>query len=126
MSQWYLIAYDVRCPRRMQRLHRRLKKSALAVQESVFLAELGRAARRRLVAELREVIDEREDDLRLYPAPHPARIWMSSERHAGASPSALAAPETAHWLAPLARAVAHGRAGARKLREALSGWQRRA
>ncbi|MGB2131546.1 MAG: hypothetical protein ACPHXW_08940, partial [Marinobacterium sp.] len=35
-QHWSLIAYDVRSPRRIQRLHRFLRTQAYALQESVF------------------------------------------------------------------------------------------
>lgn len=65
----FLVAYDVREPRRLVRLHRFLKKRARALQYSVFVASLTTAERRRLLAGIRRIIDPGADDVRLYPVP---------------------------------------------------------
>ncbi|HYN77476.1 MAG TPA: CRISPR-associated endonuclease Cas2, partial [Lamprocystis sp. (in: g-proteobacteria)] len=36
---WYLVAYDIADPRRLQRLHRRLRRDGATLQESVFLVQ---------------------------------------------------------------------------------------
>lgn len=71
---YYLIAYDVRCPRRLRRVHRVLSKEGLAVQYSVFLcpAEIFGA----LWKELKTLIAP-EDDLRAYPVSHLNALWLS-------------------------------------------------
>lgn len=37
MTEWYLIAYDIADPRRLQRLHRAPRMEAQAVQRSLYL-----------------------------------------------------------------------------------------
>lgn len=64
----WLIAYDVREPRRLTTLHRALKKQALAVQYSVFVGRFTRRGIRHLVATINSIIAP-QDDVRLYPLP---------------------------------------------------------
>lgn len=65
----WLIAYDIRDPRRLVRVHRFLKQQAVPVQYSVFAARGSLADMRQLAAALRAQIDERADDVRIYPIP---------------------------------------------------------
>jgi CRISPR-associated protein Cas2 len=67
-TQTWLIAYDVREPRRLVTLHRALKKQALAVQYSVFVGRFTRRGIRHLVATINSIIAP-QDDVRLYPLP---------------------------------------------------------
>ncbi|MEA3220487.1 CRISPR-associated endonuclease Cas2 [Immundisolibacter sp.] len=67
-TQTWLIAYDVREPRRLVTLHRALKKQALAVQYSVFVGRFTRRGIRHLVAIINSIIAP-QDDVRLYPLP---------------------------------------------------------
>ncbi len=67
-TQTWLIAYDVREPRRLTTLHRALKKQALAVQYSVFVGRFTRRGIRHLVATINSIIAP-QDDVRLYPLP---------------------------------------------------------
>lgn len=71
---YYLIAYDVRCARRLRRVHRRLSREGLAVQYSVFLcpAEVFGS----LWHELQDLIAD-EDDLRAYPVNHLRELWLA-------------------------------------------------
>lgn len=67
-TQTWLIAYDVRDPRRLSTLHRMLKKHALAVQYSVFVGRFTRRGINRLRVLIGGIIAP-EDDVRLYPLP---------------------------------------------------------
>lgn len=67
-TQTWLIAYDIRHPRRLSALHRLLKKHALAVQYSVFVGRFTRRGIRLLQAHISSIIAP-EDDVRLYPLP---------------------------------------------------------
>lgn len=67
-TQTWLIAYDVRDPRRLSTLHRALKKQALAVQYSVFVGRFTRRGIRHVVATINSIIAP-QDDVRLYPLP---------------------------------------------------------
>lgn len=65
----YLISYDIADPRRLQRVHAFLKKHAMPVQYSVFLARMSERRLVSLLAEINQRIDPRSDDVRAYPLP---------------------------------------------------------
>lgn len=62
----YLIAYDISEPRRLQRVQRHMQQYARALQRSVFFYEGNEADFQRCLAGLRERIDPRHDDVRIY------------------------------------------------------------
>ncbi len=64
-----LICYDIRCPRRLAKLHRFLCGVAIPVQYSVFIAYLAPNRIDLLLADLRERIHKHQDDVRLYTLP---------------------------------------------------------
>jgi len=66
-----LICYDIACPRRLQRIHRCVSQIALSLQYSIYYADLTPKALARLISELDQQIDAREDDIRLYTLPTP-------------------------------------------------------
>lgn len=68
-TRLYLLAYDIANPRRLARIARIVSRQALRIQYSVYVAELSRSQLRDLVAILREAVDPRSDDLRIYPLP---------------------------------------------------------
>jgi len=63
----WLLAYDIRCPRRLARLHRRLLRTAAPVQYSVFLIHATTDEMERLMDELERGWIAPVDDLRAYP-----------------------------------------------------------
>lgn len=65
----WLIAYDVREPRRLKRVHALLKKTAVPVQYSVFATVGSTLAMRQLAAAVADRIDAGVDDVRFYPIP---------------------------------------------------------
>lgn len=67
--QLHLICYDIADPRRLARIYRLLTAIAVPLQYSVFLANMRPADIPSLVAELEEIIDTSEDDIRIYPLP---------------------------------------------------------
>jgi len=71
--QPYLVAYDIREPRRLQRVHSYLKRRALPVQYSVFIARLTPIQLQRLLAGLARLVD-RTDDVRIYSLGHRPRV----------------------------------------------------
>jgi len=68
-AQTFLLAYDIADPRRLVRVHRACKQWGVPIQYSVFIVPLTPAGIGKLVAELRSLIDERADDIRVYPLP---------------------------------------------------------
>ena len=65
----YIICYDIANPRRLGRIHRALKKQALAVQYSVFLFSGTESQLQRCMDKLQALMDECYDDIRAYPLP---------------------------------------------------------
>lgn len=65
----YLIAYDIRSPRRLGRVHRYLLKVAVPIEYSVFYATCDSRRIVRILADLVAFIDPSSDDLRCYPLP---------------------------------------------------------
>lgn len=76
----HLIAYDIRCPRRLARVYRFLKSEALPVQYSVFLGCLDRRTLGWLLSELASRIDPREDDVRIYALPSDFKAEVLGEQ----------------------------------------------
>jgi CRISPR-associated protein Cas2 len=75
---YFLIAYDVSCPRRLARLARRLVRDAFRVQYSVFLFEGRRADLRRLLDDAATLIRPTEDRLQAWaldPRETPLGEW---------------------------------------------------
>lgn len=70
----WLIAYDVADRRRLRRVHRYLVGLALPVQYSVFATRASPVKAGAIRAGLAEIIDEDEDDVRIYPVPEPADL----------------------------------------------------
>ena len=74
---WYLVAYDIACPRRLAKIHRLLKRKGIAIQKSVFLVRGTEQDIDTFFDLLTTVIVRREDDLRAYPIRDPSDLWTS-------------------------------------------------
>lgn len=72
----YLICYDIADPRRLNRVARRLQRVACRVQYSVFAGQFSAPRLARLLDELADLIDPREDDIRCYPLPSEGDVAM--------------------------------------------------
>ena len=70
----WLIGYDIKCPRRLNKIHRRLKQEAIPVQYSLFLYQGDRKQTRTLLDQLALLMNLKEDDLRAYPIPNNPEI----------------------------------------------------
>lgn len=68
------MAYDIRRPKRLRRVHAVLKRYGIPIQYSVFVARLSESALLKLLTELKSVIDSRRDDIRVYPIPTPVEV----------------------------------------------------
>lgn len=75
-AKTWLVAYDVREPRRLLRLHRCLKREGTAVQYSAFCVEADDDSLGALLAQVQCLIDERVDDVRAYHVPAHCRVWQ--------------------------------------------------
>lgn len=71
----YLIAYDIRDPRRLTRVYQLCKRSGLHLQYSVFLVRANPRQIDNLARELEALIHPRRDDIRIYPIPERAQ-WI--------------------------------------------------
>ena len=74
---WYLIAYDITDANRLHKVHRRLKKTAIAVQKSVFMAHGTESDIHNILDHVTTVMDIDEDDLRAYPITNPSDVWTN-------------------------------------------------
>ncbi|WP_295888533.1 CRISPR-associated endonuclease Cas2 [uncultured Thiohalocapsa sp.] len=78
-KDWFLLAYDIAEPRRLRRVHRRLRREGIAMQQSVFLLFGSETALCSLLDELAELMEPTEDDLRAYPVADPAELWLHGQ-----------------------------------------------
>lgn len=69
-KRWFVIAYDVSSPKRLQRLYKLLRKKAYALHQSVFLYKGTKKEIVELQSELKKIIKVTSDDVRIY--------WVSS------------------------------------------------
>lgn len=65
----HIICYDITCPRRLGRIHRALKKTALPIQYSVFLFKGTTQQLEHCIEKLEQLMDPNTDDIRIYPLP---------------------------------------------------------
>lgn len=65
----WLIAYDIRCPRRLKRVHRYLSGEAAWIQYSVFVTRTTPQRLGVVRAALDDLIDSKADDVRIYRVP---------------------------------------------------------
>lgn len=63
----WLVCYDIRHPRRLRRIHRCCRRWGMPLQRSVFACALKGNDLDAMIEELRFLMDEREDDIRIYP-----------------------------------------------------------
>jgi CRISPR-associated protein Cas2 len=62
----YILCYDIACPRRLGRVHRRVKRDGLALQYSLFDLTLTASQLHALVSDLKGIIHQDLDDVRIY------------------------------------------------------------
>lgn len=65
----FLLAYDISDPDRLARVHRTVRRWGIPLQYSVFLLPISAADVDAVLGELAGIIDEKEDDVRVYPLP---------------------------------------------------------
>jgi len=80
VKKWYLLAYDIRNPRRLQRTHAYVKKKGVALQKSVFLVRTDNDGLAELKNGVRQLVDSRRDDVRLYPVGNPSALWAAGRQ----------------------------------------------
>ena len=77
---WYVLAYDVRNPKRLQRTHALIKKNGVALQKSVFLIRANHDELASLKKGVLERVNRKEDDVRIYPIRHPGVLWAGGRQ----------------------------------------------
>jgi len=75
-----LVCYDIREPRRLVRIHRCMRRWGMPLQYSVFYCRLKKHERQRLENELRDLMDERVDDIRIYGLKSYAQIQFMGKK----------------------------------------------
>lgn len=68
-SRTWLIAYDIADPDRLRRVHAFLRRNAVPIQYSLFVARMNERALREVLAGVEERICAAEDDVRAYHVP---------------------------------------------------------
>ncbi len=74
---WYLVAYDIADPRRLRKVHHRMKKSGIAAQKSVFFVNGNENQVNDILDKIAAVMNIEEDDLRAYPITKPGEVWTN-------------------------------------------------
>ncbi len=74
-AQRWLLAHDIRDKKRLQKVWRFLRQEGVRLQYSVYLLAGTRQHVEIIIEHLRELIDERADDVRIYPLTENTRIW---------------------------------------------------
>jgi CRISPR-associated protein Cas2 len=72
----WLVAYDIADPRRLQRVHRYLKRHAIPVQYSVFVLHGNQILLQRVLSGIAELISTQADDVRAYHLPDRCEVTM--------------------------------------------------
>ncbi|MGH8563120.1 MAG: CRISPR-associated endonuclease Cas2 [Gammaproteobacteria bacterium] len=79
-GSWYLLAYDIADPRRLQRVHRCLSGTGIRVQYSVFVVFADLPGLAAILDDVEGPMHKREDDLRAYPITHPGELWFQGRQ----------------------------------------------
>ncbi|GAB0149200.1 MULTISPECIES: CRISPR-associated endonuclease Cas2 [Marichromatium] len=74
-KQLFLLAYDIADDGRRNRVHREATDLGIALQYSVFLIPATVAEIDRFVVLIGGIIDQRADDIRVYPLPSRLEVW---------------------------------------------------
>jgi CRISPR-associated protein Cas2 len=67
--QIFVLAYDIADPQRLVQVHRTVRRWGIPLQYSVFLVPSTPTGLDALLDELDDIIDNRVDDIRVYPLP---------------------------------------------------------
>lgn len=63
MRKRYIIAYDIREPKRLTRVYRKMRGYGDSIQYSVFICELSKKEKLILLSDLSEIINSSEDNV---------------------------------------------------------------
>lgn len=65
----YIIAYDISDSKRLQKIHRKLIKTAFPIAYSVFFFEGSQRELDQCLSKIKQIINPTQDDVRCYPLP---------------------------------------------------------
>lgn len=74
MKANYLVCYDIRDVKRLSRVFRFMKQRGVHIQYSVFYCRLTWEELIKLKEKLRDLINEKMDDIRIYPLPSDLKV----------------------------------------------------
>jgi len=74
MKAEYLVCYDIANPRRLGRVYRFMAGKGKHLQYSVFHCTLTWEELKKMEGELESLIEEKEDDIRIYPLPSGGKV----------------------------------------------------
>jgi CRISPR-associated protein Cas2 len=74
-TERWLLAHDIADPKRLQKVWRLMRKEGLPLQYSVYLLHGDRQRVQQLLDQLALLIDNKADDLRVYPLGENTRLW---------------------------------------------------
>lgn len=74
-EQWYMVAYDIRDQKRLQRVHRYLQQEGIRFQYSLYLISNEGNRLKRIKRELQQLISK-QDDIRFYPILSRGDLWQ--------------------------------------------------
>ncbi len=74
MKAPYLVCYDITEPKRLSRVYDLMKGKGIHLQYSVFYCLLTWPDLIKLKTELSEIINHKEDDIRIYPLPSDSKV----------------------------------------------------
>ena len=72
----YLIGYDISDEKRLQKIYKRMTEFATPIQYSVFLFEGNLAHLQKGLNKVLDILNKKEDDLRVYPLPAKGNQWQ--------------------------------------------------
>ncbi len=76
MKQTYLICYDIKDPKRLSKVYNLLRGIAIHIQYSVFCYSFEYNELIELKNKLKSLINEKEDDIRIYPLPSKPKVLV--------------------------------------------------
>jgi len=74
MKTNYIVCYDIREEKRLARVYKYIKQRGLHIQYSVFHCRLTYQELVELKRDLKQIIDEEVDDVRIYPLPSNMKV----------------------------------------------------
>lgn len=75
-AQWHILAYDIKNPKRLQKVHRLVSKSCLPLQKSVYFVLANEQRMQKFMKKLEKYLNLKEDDVRTYPIESAQTVWL--------------------------------------------------